>query len=90
MLVEGEDGSCFSCGGPAPWLILIAGEDETPHEEWACEVHARGHWRWALVTPPPAKTAAEGVALTATYYVPDSAKVAVSEDQDSSYAWYAW
>ena len=49
---DAEPGRCFDCGGPAPSIILIAGEDEQPHEEWACEVHARGHWRWALVTPP--------------------------------------
>ncbi|MBN9161896.1 MAG: hypothetical protein BGO98_44585 [Myxococcales bacterium 68-20] len=49
---DAEPGRCFDCGGPAPWIILISGEDEQPHEEWACEVHARGHWRWALVTPP--------------------------------------
>ena len=51
---NGEPGLCFDCGAPAPWIILIAGEDESPHEEWACELHARGHWRWALVTPPAA------------------------------------
>ncbi|HVH43778.1 MAG TPA: hypothetical protein VM925_15595 [Labilithrix sp.] len=49
---DAEPGRCFDCGAPGPWIILIAGEDETPHEEWACEAHARGHWRWALVTPP--------------------------------------
>jgi hypothetical protein len=47
-----EPGRCFDCGAAAPWIILIAGEDEQLHEEWACEAHARGHWRWALVTPP--------------------------------------
>lgn len=47
-----EPGHCFDCGAPGPWIILIAGEDEKPHEEWACDRHARGHWRWALVTPP--------------------------------------
>lgn len=46
-----ESGKCFDCGCPAPWIILVAGEDEQPHEEWACETHARGHWRCALVTP---------------------------------------
>ena len=51
---DAEPGRCFDCGAPAPWIILIAGEDEAPHEEWACEAHARGHWRWALVTPPAA------------------------------------
>jgi hypothetical protein len=52
---EDEPGRCFDCGAPAPWIILIAGEDEKPHEAWACERHARGHWRWALVTPPAAE-----------------------------------
>lgn len=49
---DSDLGRCFDCGAPAPWIILIAGEDEVPHEDWACEVHARGHWRRALVTPP--------------------------------------
>jgi hypothetical protein len=49
---DDEPGHCFSCGGPAPWLVLIGGEDEPPHQEWACELHARGHRRLALVTPP--------------------------------------
>lgn len=49
---DDEPGRCFDCGAPAPWIILIAGEDEHGHEEWACAEHARGHWRWALVTPP--------------------------------------
>jgi hypothetical protein len=54
MVFESNDepGRCFDCGAPGPWIILIAGEDEHPHEEWACDRHARGHWRWALVTPP--------------------------------------
>jgi len=49
---DDEPGRCFDCGAPAPWIILLAGEDEQLHEDWACETHARGHWRWALVTPP--------------------------------------
>jgi len=47
-----EPGRCFDCGAVAPWIILLAGEDEELHEAWACEAHARGHRRWALVTPP--------------------------------------
>lgn len=54
---DAETGTCFDCGAAAPWIILIAGEDEVLREEWACEVHARGHWRWALVTPPEAEPA---------------------------------
>lgn len=50
-----DPGRCFVCGGAAPWIILIAGEDEPHHQEWACETHARGHWRAALVTPPATK-----------------------------------
>ena len=50
-----EPGRCFDCGAPAPWIILLAGEDEKLHEAWACEVHAKGHWRRALVTPPAAE-----------------------------------
>lgn len=56
-----EPGRCFDCGAPGPWIILIAGEDEQPHEEWACERHARGHWRWALVTPPTVVVASNGL-----------------------------
>ena len=47
-----EPGRCFDCGAPAPWIILLGGEDEQLHEAWACEAHAKGHRRWALVTPP--------------------------------------
>lgn len=57
---EGDDpGRCFACGAPAPWIILLAGEDEERREAWACEAHARGHWRWALVTPPSTEGADE-------------------------------
>jgi hypothetical protein len=49
---SGEPGHCFDCGAAGPWIILIAGEDEQMRAEWACEKHARGHWRLALVTPP--------------------------------------
>ena len=47
-----EPGRCFDCGAAAPWIILLAGEDEKLYEAWACEAHARGHRRYALVTPP--------------------------------------
>jgi hypothetical protein len=48
---------CFLCGGPALWVIEVAGEDEPLREEAACEVHARGHWRRALLTSPPEELA---------------------------------
>ena len=48
---SGERGLCFDCGSVAPFIIYVAGEDERPHEEYACEQHARGHWRCAVVTP---------------------------------------
>ena len=43
-----ELGTCFDCGGPAAWLILVAGEDEPPRMEMACDHHAHGHWHIAL------------------------------------------
>ncbi|MBX3227000.1 MAG: hypothetical protein KIT84_41130 [Labilithrix sp.] len=46
------DGLCFDCGSPAPFIIFVAGEDEKMHEEYACERHARGHRRAAVVTAP--------------------------------------
>jgi len=49
---DDDAGECFDCGSPAPWIIRITGEDEQPREAWACETHARGHWKRALVTPP--------------------------------------
>lgn len=44
---------CFICGAAALYVIEVAGEDEPLHEEAACEEHARGHWRRALLTEPP-------------------------------------
>lgn len=49
---QGERGLCFDCGSQAPFIIWMAGEDEPPHEEYACERHARGHWRCAVLTAP--------------------------------------
>lgn len=46
-----DNGRCFDCGSQAPFIIFVAGEDEAAHEEWACEVHARGHWRCAVIAP---------------------------------------
>jgi hypothetical protein len=48
---EEHNGLCFDCGAPAVFLIYVAGEDERPREEYACEVHARGHWRSAILEP---------------------------------------
>ncbi|WP_394828315.1 transketolase [Pendulispora albinea] len=46
---------CYVCGRPAAWKIAVAGEDERPTEENACEVHARGHVRREpLLTDPEA------------------------------------
>ncbi|MDF2692746.1 MAG: Transketolase [Labilithrix sp.] len=84
---DAEPGRCFDCGGPAPWIILIAGEDEQPHEEWACEVHARGHWRWALVTPPAApEQVAKAEASDETEEVRETAEVVV-DYEGARYAW---
>lgn len=46
-----RDGVCFDCGGPAAFLIFLAGEDEKPQEEFACTEHSRGHWRSAILEP---------------------------------------
>lgn len=54
MQPDSDHGLCFDCGSPAPFLIYIAGEDEPPHEEYACERHARGHWRCAVLAPQSA------------------------------------
>lgn len=43
---------CYVCGAPALWVIELAGEDEPLTEEAACSVHARGHRKRALLTPP--------------------------------------
>ncbi len=60
-----ESGMCFDCGGPAPFIIYLAGEDEAPHEEWACDAHARGHWRCAVVTPSSIEAAPLAFAIDA-------------------------
>ena len=41
---------CYVCGVPATHVVRITGEDETPHEEGVCELHAHGHWRTAILT----------------------------------------
>lgn len=51
MSDDDHGGLCYDCGAPAAFLIYIAGEDETPHEECACAEHARGHWRSAILEP---------------------------------------
>ena len=50
---------CYLCGGHARFVIELAGEDEALREEAACEAHARGHWRRALLTAPAADVAPE-------------------------------
>jgi hypothetical protein len=34
---------CYVCGRASSWRIVVAGEDEPRTEEYACEMHARGH-----------------------------------------------
>lgn len=46
-----DTGLCFDCGAPAAFLIYVTGEDEAPHEEFACAEHSRGHWRSAILEP---------------------------------------
>jgi hypothetical protein len=43
--------TCYVCGGDALWEIGVSGEDEGIEGEFACEVHARGHLRLAIVLP---------------------------------------
>jgi transketolase len=50
--IEEEERTCFVCGAPASWRILIAGEDEDLREEEACEEHAGGHRHLARLRPP--------------------------------------
>ena len=44
--------SCYFCGRPASWQIMIAGEDEPQTEEVACELHAKGHMKVAKIMAP--------------------------------------
>lgn len=48
---DDDSGLCYDCGSPACFLIYVAGEDEKPHEEFACTAHAKGHWRCAIIEP---------------------------------------
>jgi hypothetical protein len=43
--------ACYFCEGDAVWQIWLAGEDELPEEAYACERHARGHLRRAIILP---------------------------------------
>ena len=43
--------ACWICGAEASWRILVAGEDELPLEEDACDTHAAGHKHVAWVRP---------------------------------------
>jgi transketolase len=43
--------ACWICGAEATWRILVAGEDELPDEEDACDLHAAGHKHLAWVRP---------------------------------------
>jgi transketolase len=42
---EAPAACCYLCGAPATWRIAVAGEDDAPVEEDACDDHARGHLR---------------------------------------------
>jgi transketolase len=43
LLTRRADRWCYVCGAPASRRISVAGEDELPSEEDACEMHAGGH-----------------------------------------------
>jgi hypothetical protein len=43
--------ACYFCEGNAVWQIWIGGEDEPNEETYACELHARGHVRRAIILP---------------------------------------
>ena len=45
LVSRSENRRCYVCGSPAVWRIAVAGEDEGPTDEDACELHARGHLR---------------------------------------------
>jgi transketolase len=49
--LERASRACYLCGAPAAWRIAVAGEDEAPSEEDACDVHASGHRHVAWVLP---------------------------------------
>jgi hypothetical protein len=55
-MTDEREGLCYQCGSPACFLIYIAGEDEKPHEEFACAEHSRGHWRSAILEPASNRT----------------------------------
>ena len=42
--------SCYLCGNRAVWRIAVAGEDDKPTDEDACEAHANGHLRIAYIS----------------------------------------
>lgn len=45
LAAAAPEARCYVCGAPAPWTILVAGEDEPLTKESACAQHASGHRR---------------------------------------------
>lgn len=43
--------TCYLCEEDALWEIGLSGEDERVETAFACEIHARGHLRLAIVLP---------------------------------------